>query len=192
MNQPTLLPTLTYDFQYPSIVDTFLLERNRNNIRSKRLLFGIGVFLIPTFIMNAIFDTYVDLKGMGLVLATSIVGLMLLNITIYLLNQIKKGNKTLIFGYQNIKILEDAQLIHTISLQELKVTRLNYETAKGNYQPAIQISTKELPCMTIGCKKATKHWKNIEGAVDSTAFLVQSEEEWNKLLNVLENFIEKK
>ena len=192
MNQQTLSTTLTYDFQYQSIVDTFLLERNRKDIGSKRLLFGIGVFLIPTFIMNAIFYTYVDLKGMGLVWATSIVGLMLLNITIYFLNQIKKGNKTLIFGYQNIKVLENAQLIHTIPLQELKVRRLNYEAAKGNYKPAIQISTKKLPCMTIGCKKSTKHWKNIEGVVDCTAFLVQSEEEWNKLLNVLGNFIENK
>ena len=190
MNQQALSTTLKHDFQYQTIADTFSLKRNRMDISRRRILYGLCIFLFPTLIANAIFYTYIDLRSIELILVTGIIALILLNLTIYLLNRTTKGNRTLIFGYNDIKILQHSQLIQTILFSELKITRLHWGTEEDNLRPAIRISAKGFPCMTIGSRTATQNWASAPLAEDCTTYLIDQEQDWNRLLSALKYFIQ--
>ena len=171
--------------------ETFHLVRNKIDVGRLRLFYTLGVFILPTIFANAFFYSTLGLKGVNLIVATSIIALALLNVVIYLINRATRGNVTIIFGFQNLRIITNPKETQVIPFENITITRLSYEMDDIEH-PAIRMDIKNLPCMTIGCKKSTKHWKNVEGTVECTAFLVHTEEEWKRLLNVLDYFIESK
>ncbi len=181
--QPTLLTT-----------ETFHLERNRRSIGATRILYTLGIFVFPTLFANALFYTVFGLNGFSLLLAMGTTGLILLNLTLYLLNLKEQRDRTLIIGFNEIKVLEKSTILHTIPFEEMTISSLTWGGEEAT-QPAIRISGKGFPCMTIGCRvpttlngilKATPLPKTI----DCTAYLISDETEWQHLLQALDNLIE--
>lgn len=167
----------------------FKLERNRIPLGAYRLIYGLGIFLLPTLFANAIYASVLELKGEELLIGTGITALILLNLAIYLNSQITKGNRTLIVGYSNIKILKNSNVLHVIPYENLKITALNSGMDENETQPAIRIQAKNLPCMTIGSRATTPTQAQSQQIVDCTTFLVSDEKQWENLLKALTNHI---
>jgi hypothetical protein len=170
---------------------TFKLERNRIQIGVNRLIYGLGIFLLPTLLANAIYASVLELKNEELLIATGITALILFNLAIYLNSRTTKGNRTLIVGHRNIKILRNSHVLHIIPYEDLKITELNWGIDENSTQPAIRIQAKNFPCMTIGSRATTPAKAKSQQIVDCTTFLISDEQQWNNLKKALKNCIQK-
>lgn len=182
---------------YPTIstiamtTETFHLVRNKIDVGRLRLFYILGVLILPTVFVNAFFYSILELKGVNLIVATSLVALTLLNVVVYLINQATRGNITIIFGFKNLRLIESLKVTQVIPFEDITITRLSYGMDDVTH-PAIRIDIKNLPCLTIGCKISTDDWQTSQEVMDCTAFIIHKEEEWKRLLNILDYFIESK
>ena len=168
--------------------ETFHLVRNRTDIGRLRLLLGLGVFLIPTLLANAILDSVFHLEAPGLTIATLITGLLLLNLTLFLLNKAKQGSLTLIFGFNNLRVIENTTEVQVIPFTDLEITSLTYGMSKDKGFPAIRLKAKAFGCMTIGSRQFSKEWQVAEQQIDCTTHLISSEEEWKRFVEIINQF----
>lgn len=168
-------------------IQPFKLERNHFQSGRRHLLLSLGVFILPTLFVYVVFNTMMDLEGIELIISTGLTALFLLNLTVFILNKITKKNRTLLIGFNEIKVLENSKLIQVIPFEQLEITDLNRN--RNDKCSIIRISAKEFPYMTIGSRISVKDWKNISSTVDTTIFLISKESEWKRLLNILSNYI---
>jgi hypothetical protein len=165
--------------------ETFHLVKNGIDIGRLRLFLGLGVFLIPTLFANAIFVSIFHLEGINLVISTSTVGLIFLNLVLFLLGKANRGNRTLIFGLSKLRVIENNGAVELIPLEELKITTLTYEMDEEKRFPAIRIRAKDFGCMTIGSNQFSKEWQPTKEQIDCTTYLIPSNEEWQRFLEII-------
>ncbi len=180
--QPTLLTT-----------ETFHLERNRMSIGTNRIIYTLGVLVFPLLFINAIFYSLFEMRGVSLALATGTTALVLLNLTIYLLNKKEKGNRTLIIGFNDLKVLQDSTTLYVIPFEQLVITKLNWGIG-DNIRPAIRIGGQDFPCMTIGCRTpqhilSLNQSPKMEETIDCTTYLISDEAKWQYFLLALHNLM---
>ena len=177
---PILTTTMT--------TETFHLVRNKIDIGRLRLLLGLGIFVIPTLLANAVFASSFHLEGTGLVIATSLTGILLLNLTLFLLHKAKRGNRTLIFGFNHLRVIEETEAVKVIPFENLTIIPLTHGLDEDKRFPAIRIKAEELGCMTIGSTQSSNQWQATEAAIDCTAYLIPSEEEWKRFMEIINQF----
>lgn len=167
---------------------TFRLRRNSTHLGAIRLLYGIGIFLIPTLLAHAIFASTFRLLGADLVIATTTTGLILFNLVLFLLNRAKKGDRTLIFTFNNLRIIENTEAVQIIPFEDLKITLLTYGMGEDEHLPAIRIAAENFGCMTIGSTQHSEQWQANTEQIDCTTYLIASEEEWERLMEIINQF----
>lgn len=171
--------------------ETFHLVRNRMDVGRWRIILGFGVVVIPMLFANSIYYSVLELKSPDLIIALCVTGLILLNIAFFLLNRLSKGNRTLIFGYNELRIIENSKVMKILPFEHIKITKLEYGFDENNTRPAVRISGKDFKCMTIGSRTPINHWKtgNNKEQIDCTEYILKTENEWFRFRRTLEQFL---
>ncbi len=159
----------------------FNLKRNPMDIGANRLFSLLVIVLFPVLLINAIFYTQIELRGLSLFFATGSVAVLLLLVYRKAIQQKDKTDKVLIIDADQIKILEAEKVITSISIKNVIIQGLKWGMEEGKELPAISISGEKFPKITIGSLTNQEVWGKTTASIDTTNYLID-DKEWDHFL----------
>ena len=84
--------------------------------------------------------------------------------------------------------MDNKEGVIIIPFENIEIKELTYDIDKERFFPAIRIRAEELGCITIGGIQYSRKRATAEGQIDCATYLIPSEEEWNRFLEITNQF----